>query len=311
MKLIFSIVFFVLNCFGNFLRPNLFLVEDKFELLQRDSRFLISINPPEYFLDPEIHLYEIKKQALEKEEAKSNLYWIYALKSGDILEAETYWKNLALKKGFHTIEFYNFLRISYLLEDWQMARSFIREVFRKQHLDKTLLEKMITFLKNSQRYEESILVLDVVSEFENFEISAREEIAEYFFKIGELEIARGEYEKILSVFSFHKKALLGMLQVCIYEEKWENASVYLKAIQSTQTLPENFFSLALQVYYHLREYEKALELAKKAPSKVKKDLEFQKIYKAILFSTSRNPIGLDYQIPEEEKKIYQMLLRGN
>lgn len=322
MKFIFLIILFLEACLGKWIRPNLFLIEEKYEILKRDPKYLVAMTgeKPEVFTDKEIDEYDKKKDSLKKENPQSNLFYIYALKSGEILEPEKAWEASAREKGPNNIEFYNLLRTMYLLEDWDGARNFIREIFSIHPPEKKLIERMIGFLKGMERYEESILVLDIVSEFDSFEISAREEIAAYYLSIGDIPGAKRQYERILSTFSFHRTALLGMLKASVYEENWEDGLEYLKVLRGLGNLPSEAYLFALQVFYEKGEYEQALDIVKKSPVEIKDDPEFRRIWKGLVFSSSKDP---DLRIfngrkvenqdfsGEEEKSIYRMLLRGN
>jgi tetratricopeptide (TPR) repeat protein len=321
MRLILFAIFLFSGCLGKWVRPNLFLMEEKYEIIKRDSRYILGFEgqEPIPFVDRDIDAYEKQRKKFSIE-PKSQEYLVYTIKTGEILEPETHWEEEALQNGVQSTGFFNLLRTMYLLEDWEGAREFLRKLFSKHPPEKDKIQKMVTFLKNQSRFEELVLVLDIVSEYENFSLESRIEIAEYFLSVGDLENAKRQYERILSTYSFHKPALLGMLRVSVYEEKWDSGIQYFRALNALGYLPEDAYYYAIWVHYSLGEFEEAYQLFNQTPPKKKKEKEVLELGRALRFSLSKSPektetpASLEANNPISEsiqKDIYRRILNGN
>ncbi|MCX8000663.1 MAG: hypothetical protein N3A69_17240, partial [Leptospiraceae bacterium] len=279
--LIINILFFFVSC-SSLLKPNLYLLDDKFELLQRDTLFIVttSQNKITLFEDKDLIQYEMKLKTLNPI-SNPNLYSIYALKSGNVQLAETTWWN-RLESGEIT-SFFNLLRTFYLLDDKEGIKRLFEKFYQKKNFSFIKAKPTLEILSSQIRLEELILVLDYISNNIELEILERIQIGNYYLNYGELEKAKKEFEKILLVYSFQKEALEGMIKVYFHENNNETSNMFLKTYLSFYKPIEEFILIGMENFYKLKLYQEGIELSKKISKPQNKEKYFS-LLKALYYS---------------------------
>lgn len=301
-----SFILFLNSCSSLF-KPNLYLLDDKFETLQRDNLFLIAVaqNKTALFEDKEISKYEEKFKNLNSS-SNLNLYSIYALKTGNIELAENTWWSLLEKNELSS--FFNLLRTFYLLDDRDGIKKLLEKFFQKKIFSFSSLNLIAEVLISQSRFEELIWILDYVSNNIPLEILERLQIANYYLDYGELEKARKEFEKVLFVYSFQKEALEGMVKIYFYENNYETSNMFLKAYLNSYKPNEEMVLIGMENFYKLTLYREGLELSKQL-SNPKNKARYFSLLKALYYSfSSKIPKTNWYSL--EEFKTFKAILKG-
>ncbi len=299
----------------SFFEKNIYLLNEKFERLQRDSFFIIAIdkNKVIHFEDSEIESYEQKFQEISLNR-ESNLYCIYSVKNGNLEEAEKIWFELLKKEKFKVIFFLNLLRTFYILEDWEGSKKLFENLHLEQKLSFKEAKVILDVLESQKRFEELLLYLDFLTNNLDLEIPERILSGNYYLSYGEKKQAEAEFEKVLSVYSFQKEGLEGMLKVYFYEENYETAEIFLKSFLQFYKPNEEIALIGAEIFYKLGKHEEGMNLLKQITPQDKK--KFFSLWKALSYSLNyRNikPVSqfLKFSYPykiEQEAKIFQKIL---
>jgi tetratricopeptide (TPR) repeat protein len=306
MKFVFFIFLFIFIHCKSVLKPNLLEDSEKWDHIVNDKKFLTEFNGNGvYYLDNNSEFVEIEDLS-SLDFTQKNRYAIQSLKQGEIDLAEKIWKDRLLESPEDSLALLNFIRLSYLVGDYENIRIHLANVFQKKSPTKDYVFTVLNWLKKDMRIEESILFLDVLSNRSEFELQALEEIGNYFLQINDLPRARTYFEKILSIFAFHEGALAGMVKVNFYEEKWEDAIVFGRTAQKIKANTD-YRPYLLQAYYESGEYEEGLKLVKETPAKFKQQKLFLRAWISIHYSLHPNQFPNEIQpflnsLHTEEKK---------
>lgn len=314
-RFIFFLICFLFSFCSSVFRKNIYLLDEKLEKLQRDAFFILGFSENKVFLfeDKQVEIYEIKFKKLVWTK-EPNLYSIYAAKTGHLEIAEKIWFDLLNTKENKSVSFFNLMRTFYILEDWEG----MKKLFEHIHLEKNFdFQEVLTYLKvleSQRRFGELLLYLDYISNYLDLEISERILVGNYYLNYGELRQAGAEFEKVLSVYPFHKEGLDGMLKVYFYEEKYEIAEMFLRNFLKFHKPNEDVVLIGSEIFYKLNKYEEGINLLKQTIPADKKKFLF--LWKALNYSSNYKSMKVPSQLlefyrpysPNEEQKIFQKIL---
>lgn len=311
---VFGICFFFSFC-SSFLKKNVYLLDEKLDKLQRDAFFIVGLdkNIVLLFSDREVENYEAKFRKLIQTQ-EPNLYSIYAAKTGNLELAEKIWFELLNTKTAQSVSFLNLMRTFYILEDWEGMKNLFEKLHLEQNHSFQEAKTHIKVLESQNRFGELLLYLDYISNYFDLEISERIFVGNSYLNYGETKQARAEFEKVLSVYPFHKEGLEGMLKVYFYEEKYETAEIFLRNLIQFHKLSEDVTLTGMEIFYKLGKYEEGLKLLKQATPKEKKKFFF--LWRALSYSSNYKNIQVPPQFlefyhsysPSQEVKIFQKIL---
>lgn len=269
-----------LNCFG-FLKPVPIVEDELIDAVINDTHFILlnsdsSVQTKPDFTDIKSKLKTAKgPQSL----SQSNNLAVYRAKLGDIEKSEELFKSTINSFPAEKIPVLNYLRLNYLLNEYPLARKTVQEYFERNGKKKEVIVSVLDSLKNSGRKEEYIICLDTISSYSDFEMSALENLGEYFLNDRDYKNAEFYFEKILSIFAFHKAALRGMMHVSADRESWNDVYLYGKPLISDMTMPPDYYYLMLKALYETGNYAEAVNFASKSPEPAKQSLDFLLVWR--------------------------------
>lgn len=273
--LLLTIFLFTNGCFSIF-KATPILEENKADALKNDNRFILldeNLNPIE---KPDFSSLDKKIRALQK--AKSfhdlNNLAVYGAKLSYIESSEEILKKLQKEKPNEMAPFLNLLRIYYLLDEYEIAKNMLNEYYKAHLGDKNKVFEFMKSLKASNRAEEHVLFLDVISNYQEHETQALEELGLYFLSIRDYELAKPYFEKILTIYAYHPVALHSMMQIHFVNESWANVISFGTPLKKEKKKANDYYAMMAKSYYELGEYSQAIKLSEEAPEAEKSSIDF-------------------------------------
>lgn len=275
-------IFFLLfhGCFSIF-RPTPVLEEDKSEILKTDKQFILlneNLTPIE---NPDFTSLDKKVKSLQN--AKSfhelNNLAVYGVKMSYIESSEEILRKLQKEKPQEITPYLNLLRIYYLLEEYDIAKKMLNEYYKSHSGDKKKVFEFMKYLKTSNRSEEHVLFLDVISNYQEFEMQALEELGLYFISIRDFEMARPYFEKILTIYAYNPIALNSMMQIHYINESWGDVVTYATPLKKEKAKDKNYYTMLAKAYFELGEYQLAVKTSEEAPESEKVSIDFLTVWR--------------------------------
>lgn len=300
------IVFLFFNACISIFRPTPVLEEDKSDILKADKQFILldeNLNPIE---KPDFTALDQKARALQsaKKFHELNNLAVYGVKLSYIESSEEILKKLQKERPQEMIPFLNLLRIYYLLEEYDIAKKMLNEYYKANTNDKKKVFEFMKFLKSSNRAEEHVLFLDVISTYQEHEMQALEELGQYFLSIGELDLAKSYFEKILTIYAYNPIALFSMMQIHYTNESWANVITYAAPLKKIKSKEKNFHTMMAKAFFELGDYAQAVKISEEAPEEEKNSIDFLIVWRdSILCNDIKGSIlGLNKYFQNAKKK---------
>lgn len=326
MGIVLFPIFQLVHCFG-ILRPNYFTNSEIVDALEKDKLFLLTDG--NFFLDDKTENFESKLRLYKKMSGDSerNFYALYCTRNSLIEDAEKEWETL-IDKHNNIYYLLNFIRLKYLVDDYDGLRIFLRKYFKKNITNIDQLNSISNLLKQFARTEENTIYIGVLSEFSVFEKKANLELGDYFFQTGDYANAKIYYEKILNSYSYDVKALDALVTISVYEENWQNAILYGKILRKEKYKNKEYYLNLLKSYYELENYSELISFISEIPEADKKDkqiliywrnsilsldpLKSTKGLKKYLPQNTQDSRDLDieYSLSDEGMSIYKRIFKG-
>ena len=298
---IFIFIFTILNvvhCFG-LLRPNYLTNSEIVDALEKDKLFLLTNG--NFFLDDKAENFDSNLRLYKKTtgESERNFYALYSTRNSLIEDAEKEWVSL-IDKYNNSSYLLNYIRLKYLVDDYDGLRIFLREYFTKNISNIDQLNSISNLLKQFGRVEENTIYIGVLSEFSTFEKKANLELGEYFFQSGDYANAKIYFEKILNSYSYDLKALDALVTISVYEENWQNAILYGKILRKENYRNKDYYLNLIKSYYELENYSELISFISEIPEADKKDKQILIYWRNSILSLdpSKSTKGLKKYLPQ-------------
>lgn len=291
------VLLITISCSG-LLKTNYYSDPQTSHNLEIDPHFLLTDGSK--FSETDISKYDNKISNLRTrtDEDSKNLYAILSAKNSRPDEAEKVWL-LLIDNYENEAYLLNYFRLLYILESYDELKAYFKQYIAKKNREQIFL--ILDRLKKSERNPEKSLLLEVIAEIPDYAKHASSELAEYYFKTGDLESAKNYYEKILNSFAYDTSALESLFMIYIEEEKWRGALTYGKILRTEKYKKLEFIQNLIRTYYQLGEYKDLVSYYEEVSDLVKNDENSIKYY--INSKTILNPLWN----PMEMKKINQNL----
>ncbi len=211
---------------------------------------------------------------------------VFLIRLGRIEEAENILLSLIKKEPAKITPLLNIFRLYFLLDEYEIIREVFSDYLSKTKTIKNITETVLSELNKLKRFEERVILLDLLSNRKGWEIKALEELGLYFYGIGDYGNAGVYFEKILSANSFHPKALYYMAEISLETEKYSDAILYASNLLDEKNKEGSVYYLLVKANYELGKYKEALKWAEKAPESEKIELEFLSLWKNALLANN-------------------------
>lgn len=272
---IWLIMFNLNGCFSIF-RPTPILEEDKSEILKADKQFILLNEDFSPVSNPDFSSLDKKIKSLQK--AKSfhelNNLAVYGVKLSYIESSEDILKKLQKENPQEIVPFLNLLRIYYLLDEYEIGKKMLNEYYKIHIGNKKKIIEIMNFLKTTNRAEEYVLFLDVVSNYQEYEMQALEELGLYFISIRDYELAKSYFEKILTIYAYNPVALHSMMQIHFINESWADVISYGLPLKKEKVKVNGYYAMMAKAFYELGDYAKAVKISEEATNSEKESLDF-------------------------------------
>ena len=189
----------------------------------------------------------------------------------------------------------------YILDEYEIIKEIFSDYFDKIKKNKNQAGFLLTELANRKRFEERVILLDVLTLKPAWEIKALEELGMYFFESGNYGSAETYFEKILSTDSFHAKALYYMALISLEQERYADTILYANNLVEERSKEFSPYYLLVKANFELGKYRESLKWAEKAPDYEKNEYEFISTWKSAILA---NDIHSDLSVL---KKIFSGL----
>lgn len=277
----FSLIFlFTTGCFSIF-RAAPILEDDKVEVLKNDKELILldeNLNPIQ---NPDFTYLDKKIKSLQK--AKSfhelNNLAVYGAKLSYLETSEEILRKLQEEKPDQIAPVLNLLRIYYLLDEYEIAKKMLNGYYKIHTNDKKKVFEIMKYLKTSNRTEEHVIFLDVISNYQEHEIQALEELGLYFLSIKDYELARSYFEKILTIYAYHPVALYSMMKIHFVSESWSQVIIYGLSLKKERKKDNDYYSMMTKSYFELGEYLQAIKFSEEAPESEKVLIDFLTVWR--------------------------------
>ena len=155
------IILNVVHCFG-LLRPNYLTNSEIVDALEKDKLFLLTNG--NFFLDDKAENFDSNLRLYKKTtgESERNFYALYSTRNSLIEDAEKEWVSL-IDKYNNSSYLLNYIRLKYLVDDYDGLRIFLREYFTKNISNIDQLNSISNLLKQFVRVEENTIYIGVLS----------------------------------------------------------------------------------------------------------------------------------------------------
>ncbi len=278
--------FFLFNgCFSIF-RPTPVLEDDKSDLLKIDKNFILlneNLTPVE---NPDFSNLDQKVKSLQK--AKSfyelNNLAVYGAKLSYIESSEEVFKKLQKEKPQEMVPYLNLLRVYYVLDEYDIAKQMLNNFYKVNVTNKSKIFEFMQYLKATNRSEEYVIFLDVVSNYPEYEIKALEEIGFYFLSTRDLNLAQSYFERILTIYAYYPTALYSLMQIHSTNESWNSVITMGTPLKKEKNKGKEYYSMMAKAYYELGDYQKAIKASEEASESEKIFPEFLKVWRDSLLS---------------------------
>ncbi len=302
---LFSVFLFFSGCFSIF-RPTPVLEEDKSEILRADNQFILlkeNLSPVE---NPDFTSLDKKVKSLQgaKSFHELNNLAVYGVKLSYIESSEGILRKLQKEKPQEMTPYLNLLRIYYLLDEYEIAKKMLNDYYKLHSGDKKKVFEFMKYLKSSNRAEEHVLFLDVISNYQEYEIQALEELGLYFISIRDLELAKPYFEKILTIYAYNPVALHSLMQIHYINESWADVITYAIPLKKEKVKDKNYYTMLAKAHFELGEYLLAVKASEEAPEAEKISVDFLTVWRdAILCNDIRGsltPLNRYFQVAKKK-----------
>ncbi len=320
------IILNVVHCFG-LLRPNYLTNSEIVDALEKDKLFLLTNG--NFFLDDKAENFDLNLRLYKKTtgESERNFYALYSTRNSLIEDAEKEWVSL-IDKYNNSSYLLNYIRLKYLVDDYDGLRIFLREYFTKNISNIDQLNSISNLLKQFGRVEENTIYIGVLSEFSTFEKKANLELGEYFFQSGDYANAKIYFEKILNSYSYDLKALDALVTISVYEENWQNAILYGKILRKEKYRNKDYYLNLIKSYYELENYSELISFISEIPEADKKDKQIIIYWRNSILSLDpskstkglrkylpqntqdNRDLDLEFSLSDEGMSIYKRIFKG-
>lgn len=167
----------------------------------------------------------------------------------------------------------------------------LNDYYKANIQDKKKVFDFMKYLKSTNRMEEHVLFLDVISSYQEHEMQALEELGNYFLSIGELELAKSYFEKILTIYAYNPIALQSMMQIHYTNEAWTDVITYAAPLRKQKTKEKNYHTMLAKAYFELGDYAQSLKISEEAPEQEKSSIDFLVVWRdSILCNDLKAPL---------------------
>ncbi|MBE7412559.1 MAG: CDC27 family protein [Leptospiraceae bacterium] len=211
---------------------------------------------------------------------------IFFIRDARIKEAENIFLSLIEKEPSKIVPLINLIRLYYILDEYDVIREVFLLYFDKNKNLKDQADAILNELKNRNRLEERVILLDALTSKSGWEIKAPEELGIYFYEQGNYRNAIIYFEKILASYPFHPKALYYMSSIALELEKYTDALLYANNLLDEKQKWENLYYICMKANYELGRYREAIQFAERASEKEKTDLEFLRTWRNSLLANN-------------------------
>lgn len=229
----------------------------------------------------------ITKLNLEQsDESKNNLGVIYAVHSQIELVAKTL-QPLFLGK-INQVAFLNLTRMYYLLEEYSLIRKFVNELVKIDTNYKKTFNEILLFLQKNNRNDERIIILGELINVRGFEVSAAEELGNYYFQNNNISQAEYYFELILRVNPFHKSSLYSLSHMSLDQGNWSDVKIYAKTLLKLS--PEKnqldiYYAIA-KAEYELNNFSEAIKYLNQSPETIRDNIDFLALWRDTLLTSN-------------------------
>ena len=299
------LLFAITGCVSIF-RPTPVLEEDKSEILKADKQFILLNENLTPVVNPDFTSLDKKLKSLQgaKSFHELNNLAVYGVMLSYIESSEEILKKLQKEKPQEMVPFLNLLRIYYLLDEYEIAKKMLNNFYKYHAHDKKKVFEFMKYLKESSRAEEHVLFLDVISNYEEYEMQALQELGEYFISIRDLDLAKPYFEKILTIYAYNPVALHSMMLIHYINESWTEVITYATPLRKEKTKDKTYYTMLAKAYFELGEYKLAVKASEEAPESEKSSLDFLTVWRdSILCNDIRaslTPLNKYFQIAKKK-----------
>ena len=274
------LLFAITGCFSIF-RPTPVLEEDKSEILKADKQFILLNENLTPVVNPDFTSLDKKLKSLQgaKSFHELNNLAVYGVMLSYIESSEEILKKLQKEKPHEMIPYLNLLRIYYLLDEYEIAKKMLNSFYKYHARDKKKVFEFMKYLKESSRAEEHVLFLDVISNYEEYEMQALQELGEYFISIRDLDLAKPYFEKILTIYAYNPVALHSMMLIHYINESWADVITYATPLRKEKAKDKTYYTMLAKAYFELGEYKLAVKASEEAPESEKTSLDFLTVWR--------------------------------
>lgn len=273
--LLFIILFPLIGCFSIF-RPTPILEDDKSQILKADIQFILLNEDLSSIKNPDFTFLDKKIKSLQKTKSfhELNNLAVYGLKLSYIETSEDILKKLQKEKPSEIVPFLNLLRIYYLLDEYEVCKKIINEYYKFHAGNKKKIFDVMAYLKNSNRVEEHVLFLDVLSNYQEHEMQALEELGLYFISVRDFDLAKPYFEKILTIYAYNPLALHSLMQIHFINESWADVITYSIPLKKEKIKRKDYYAMVAKAHYELGDYSLAIKESEEATDLDKASLDF-------------------------------------
>ncbi|MBP9164496.1 MAG: hypothetical protein KBF99_15045 [Leptospiraceae bacterium] len=299
------LLFAITGCVSIF-RPTPVLEEDKSEILKADKQFILLNENLTPVVNPDFTSLDKKLKSLQgaKSFHELNNLAVYGVMLSYIESSEEILKKLQKEKPHEMIPYLNLLRIYYLLDEYEIAKKMLNSFYKYHARDKKKVFEFMKYLKESSRAEEHVLFLDVISNYEEYEMQALQELGEYFISIRDLDLAKPYFEKILTIYAYNPVALHSMMLIHYINESWADVITYATPLRKEKAKDKTYYTMLAKAYFELGEYKLAVKASEEAPESEKTSLDFLTVWRdSILCNDIRaslTPLNKYFQIVKKK-----------
>lgn len=275
------ILFFAITGCVSIFRPTPVLEEDKSEILKADKQFILLNENLIPVVNPDFTSLDKKLKSLQgaKSFHELNNLAVYGVMLSYIESSEEILKKLQKEKPQEMVPYLNLLRIYYLLDEYEIAKKMLNSFYKYHARDKKKVFDFMKYLKESSRAEEHVLFLDVISNYEEYEMQALQELGEYFISIRDLDLAKPYFEKILTIYAYNPVALHSMMLIHYINESWADVITYATPLRKEKAKDKAYYTMLAKAYFELGEYKLAVKASEEAPESEKSSLDFLTVWR--------------------------------
>lgn len=220
-----------------------------------------------------------------------NNYYILALREGRIDVSEEGFLELLRERPKTREVFLNLIRLYYVLEEYNLAKSYTKEWVKKNRVPLAEFRSYLNQLDKELRWEERGMLLEAVSTSPGYELYSWQELGKYFLFQKDYESAEFYLQRVLETLPFHEESLVSMAELCIDSKRWSELVDYGKAMHLTPGKKKYSYFYIGKGYYERQKYQTCLKWLEKAPDSEKAQLDFLSLWRdALLAENPRNSL---------------------